>query len=154
MFYDVSVHFTEDNSLHNIEITVCAPERSAQVEELLARLTEKERYLDVPSYGGRTVRLRTDSIIRVFSQNRNNYVCTADETIRTTASIGELAEQLGAGRFLRVSRFELINLDKAVHFDFSIVGELKIKLEGDQMVYASRRYIPVIRDYLKGGEAK
>ena len=154
MPYDVSVSFSENNSLDRIEITVCAPERSAQVEELLARLAERERFIDLPLYGGRTIRLRTDGIIRVFSQNRNNYVCTADETIRTTASIGELAEQLGSGRFLRVSRFEIINLDKAVHFDFSIVGELKIKLEGDQMVYASRRYIPVIRDYLKGGEAK
>ena len=31
---------------------------------------------------------------------------------------------------------------------------LKIKLEEDQTVYASRRYIPVIREYLKGGDAK
>ena len=66
--------------------------------------------------------------------------------------MNELYEQLIHDRFLRVSRFEIINLDKAESFDFSIVGQLKIKMEGSQTVFASRRYIPVIRDYLKGGD--
>ena len=68
--------------------------------------------------------------------------------------MNELAAGLDADHFLRVSRFEIINLQKAVHFDFTIAGELKILLEKDQIVYASRRYIPIIRDYLKGGESK
>ena len=106
----------------------------------------------MPSDGGRIVRLRTDHIIRIFSQNRKNYVFSSDGTIRTTASMNELYEQLIHDRFLRVSRFEIINLDKAESFDFSIVGQLKIKMEGSQTVFASRRYIPVIRDYLKGGD--
>lgn len=152
--YDVSVSFREDASLDKIEVTVSAPERNAQVEEILTRFADLHRYVDLPLYGGGHVRLRRDEIIRIFSENRNNYVCTADETVRTTASIGELEKQLGAGGFLRISRFEIINLDKAVHFDFSIVGELKIRMEADQTVFASRRYIPVIRDYLKGGDAK
>ncbi len=152
--YDVSVSFREDRSLDQIEIKICAPERNEQVEEILAHFAEKEQYLDIPSEGGRIFRVRTDSIIRIYSQNRNNYVCVPDEIIRTTASVNELAEKLNTHDFLRVSRFEIINLNKAMRFDFSIAGELKIKLEGNQLVYASRRYIPVIREYLKGGERK
>ncbi|MBQ6165077.1 MAG: LytTR family transcriptional regulator [Clostridia bacterium] len=154
MPYDVSVSFSEDESLDKIEIRIIAPERNEQVEQLLSRLSDAHRYLELPTYGGGQIRLRKDSIIRIFSENRNNYVCTAEETVRTTASVSELERQLGAGGFLRISRFEIINLDKAIHFDFSIVGELKIKMEADQTVFASRRYIPVIRDYLKGGDAK
>lgn len=150
--YDVTVSFREDKTLDNIEILISAPERSAQVEELLAQFAQKQQYLDLPTGGGRIFRVRIDSIIRIYSQNRSNYVCVADETIRTSASVNELAEQLDTSGFLRISRFEIINLAKAVNFDFSIVGELKIKLEQDQTVFASRRYIPVIRDYLKGGE--
>ncbi len=154
MPYDVSVSFSENKSLDRIEITVCAPEKNAQVEELLARFADRELFLDLPTEGGRTFRVRTDSIIRIYSQNRSNYVCVEDETIRTTASVNDLAAQLNEGGFLRISRFEIINLEKVVRFDFSIAGQLKIKLEQDQTVYASRRYIPVIRDYLKGGEGK
>ncbi len=150
--YDVTVSFREDKTLDNIEILISAPERSAQVEELLAQFAQKQQYLDLPTDGGRIFRVRIDSIIRIYSQNRSNYVCVADETIRTSASVNELAEQLDTSGFLRISRFEIINLAKAVNFDFSIVGELKIKLEQDQTAFASRRYIPVIRDYLKGGE--
>ena len=152
--YDVSVNFQENKSLDKIEILISAPERSDQVENLLAQFTQKQQYLDLPTDGGRVFRVRTDSIIRIYSQNRKNYVCVSDETIRTSASVNELAEQLDSSGFLRISRFEIINLAKAVKFDFSIVGELKIKLEEDQTVFASRRYIPVIREYLKGGDAK
>ncbi len=88
MSYEVSVVFKEDSSLNAIQITVSAPERSRQVEELMARLVQKEHsYIDVPSDGGRTVRLRTDSIIRIYSQNRKNYISTADGIIRTSAPI-------------------------------------------------------------------
>lgn len=84
MSYEVSVVFKEDSSLNAIQITVSAPERSRQVEELMARLVQKEHsYID----GGRTVRLRTDSIIRIYSQNRKNYISTADGIIRTSAPI-------------------------------------------------------------------
>ncbi|MBQ6067819.1 MAG: LytTR family transcriptional regulator [Clostridia bacterium] len=154
MPYDVSVSFSENKSLDGIEITVCAPEKNAQVEEILARFSEKDAFLDLPTEGGRIFRVRRDGIIRIYSQNRSNYVSVADETIRTTASVSDLAAQLNEGGFLRISRFEIINLEKVVRFDFSIAGQLKIKLEQDQTVYASRRYIPVIRDYLKGGEGK
>ena len=152
--YNVTVNFQENKSLDKIEILISAPERSDQVESLLAQFAQKQQYLDLPTDGGRVFRVRTDSIIRIYSQNRKNYVCVSDETIRTSASVNELAEQLDSSGFLRISRFEIINLAKAVNFDFSIVGELKIKLEEDQTVYASRRYIPVIREYLKGGDAK
>ncbi len=152
--YDVSVSFQEDSSLDKIEVLIRAPDRNAQVEEILARFNDRETFLDLPTEGGRSFRVRTDSIIRIYSQNRSNYVCVADETIRTTASVNDLSQRLDADSFLRISRFEIINLEKAVHFDFSIAGELKIKLEGNQLVYASRRYIPVIREYLKGSERK
>ena len=152
--YDVSVIFREDSPLERIEIQISAPERGVQVEELISLLEGKTRFLDIPSEGGRIIRLRTDNIVRIYSQNRKNYVSTAEEVFRTSASINELCSQLSDSRFLRISRFEIINLDKADYFDFSIVGELKIRLEGNQMVFASRRYIPLIRDYLKGGEAE
>ena len=151
---EVNVSFQADASLDHIEVLVRAPERGAQAEALIARLCEPERYLDLPSEGGRIFRVRTDGIIRVYSQNRSNYVCVGDEIIRTSMSMNELESRLGRGRFLRVSRFDIINLDKAENFDFTIAGVLRIRLEGDQTVYASRRYIPAIRDYLKGGDAK
>ncbi len=152
--YNVTVNFQENTSLDKIEILISAPERSDQVEDLLAQFTQKQQYLDLPTDGGRVFRVRTDSIIRIYSQNRSNYVCVADETIRTTASVNDLSQRLDADSFLRISMFEIINLEKAVHFDFSIAGQLKIRLEENQTVYASRRYISVIRNYLKGGEAK
>ena len=152
--YDVTVRFLEDPSLDKIEVQISAPQHTAQVDDLLARFAQHERYLDLPSAGGKTFRVHIDSIIRIYSQNRNNFVCVSGETIRTTSSVNDLASKLGTSGFLRVSRFEIINLEKVVNFDFSIVGELKINLEDDQTVYASRRYIPIIRDYLKGGDVK
>ncbi len=119
---------------------------------MLARLSGRGACIDLPTEGGRIFRVRTDSVIRIYSQNRRNFVCVEGETIRTSASMNELASWLASDEFLRISRFEIVNLKKVERFDFSIAGELKISLEDDQIVYASRRYIPVIREYLKRGD--
>ena len=88
--YNVTVNFQENKSLDKIEILISAPERSDQVESLLAQFAQKQQYLDLPTDGGRVFRVRTDSIIRIYSQNRKNYVCVSDETIRTSASVNSI----------------------------------------------------------------
>ena len=55
-------------------------------------------------------------------------------------------------KFLRISRFELINLSKVKKYDFTIGGTLRIEFENGMETWASRRYIPIIRERLTGEE--
>ena len=55
-------------------------------------------------------------------------------------------------RFLRVSRFEIIDLKKVRKYDFTLSGTLRIEFENGMETWASRRYIPLIRKRLSGEE--
>ena len=55
-------------------------------------------------------------------------------------------------KFLRVSRFEIINLDMVRKYDFTLGGTLRIELENGMETWASRRYIPLIKERLSREE--
>jgi DNA-binding LytR/AlgR family response regulator len=54
--------------------------------------------------------------------------------------------------FLRISRYEIVNLRKVKYFDFSVSGSLYINLENGRETWASRRFIPAIKKRLQGKE--
>ncbi len=70
---------------------------------------------------------------------------------RTKQSLQSIEEQLSR-RFLRVSRFELINLSMVRRYDFTIVGTLHIEFDNGMETWASRRYIPLIKERLSEEE--
>jgi DNA-binding LytR/AlgR family response regulator len=60
----------------------------------------------------------------------------------------EAENMLKSSMFLKISRFEIINLQKVKNFDFTISGQLKIEFEDGEVTWASRRYIPLIKQRL------
>ena len=54
--------------------------------------------------------------------------------------------------FLRISRFEIVNLNKVLRYDFTLAGTLRLELAGGIETWASRRCIPAIRKRLLGKE--
>ena len=61
-------------------------------------------------------------------------------------------EKLLGRSFLRISRFELVNLRKVRKYDFTIIGTLRIEFKNGMGTWASRRYIPLIKERLSGEE--
>ena len=54
--------------------------------------------------------------------------------------------------FLRISRYEIVNLRKVKRFDFTITGTLRVEMEDDTETWASRRFIPAIKERLQKRE--
>jgi DNA-binding LytR/AlgR family response regulator len=63
-------------------------------------------------------------------------------------TLQSLEDVLDMHRFLRISRFEIINLDKVIRYDFTVSGTLRMELAGGMETWASRRFIPTIRRVL------
>ena len=61
-------------------------------------------------------------------------------------------EELLSGQFLRVSRFEIINLKMVRKYDFTLMGTLRIEFDNGMETWASRRYIPLIKEKLSREE--
>ena len=50
--------------------------------------------------------------------------------------------------FIRISNSEIINFDKVENIDFKILGTLIINFKSGNKAYASRRYIPKLKEFL------
>ena len=63
-------------------------------------------------------------------------------------SLQEAESMLRSSMFLKISRFEIVNLQKVKNFDFTISGTLRIEFEDGSFTWASRRFIPIIKQRL------
>lgn len=76
-------------------------------------------------------------------------IITSDGSYYLRQTLQGLEEKVDGRRFVRISRYELVNLDRVRRYDFTVAGTLRVELEGGMETWASRRCIPAIRKYLK-----
>ena len=148
----VFVQFEEDKSEANVQVLFRASSADAQVEELMNRVAEPfVGSLAVVDPGGSTVLLPLERIASISSDNKRLKVLADDEPYWFKASLQEMERVLAPNMFLRISRYEIVNLRKIRRFDFTISGTLRIEFDQGGETWASRRYIPAIRQRLKEG---
>ena len=87
----------------------------------------------------------------ISADGKNIRIVTMRDVFHAKQSL-QSVEGILSGNFLRVSRFEIINLKMVRKYDFTLVGTLRIEFENGMETWASRRYIPVIRERLSGEE--
>lgn len=152
---NISVRFEPDPTLTHIDVVVRAPERDAEVEALLDRLSDRPPdTLAVFDGGGSLRALPAGEIILASVDGKLVNIVTEDGSWYTRRTLQSLEEELDERRFLRISRYELVNLDKVLRYDFTLAGTLRLELQGGMETWASRRCIPAIRRRLLGkGEA-
>ena len=148
----INVRFEMDKTTDDIDVVIRASEKDDQIVSLIEKLSTRES-------------------VKLTLLDRNNCSCVIDEeeivfvsadgkNVRVTATSGiycakqslQSIEELLSRKFLRVSRFELINLSMVLKYDFTIVGTLRIEFKNGMETWASRRYIPLIRQRLSGEE--
>lgn len=147
----ISVRFERDPSLTQIDVVIRASEQDAAVTELMEKLAghPPNRQAVFDEYGN--VRLIAEDEIIIASVNGKliNLV-TADGSWYIRQTLQSLEAKLDSHRFIRISRYELINLNQVIRYDFTAAGMLRIELKGGIDTWASRRCIPAIRRVLKG----
>lgn len=147
------IRFEQDPALDGVEIVVRAPERTEEVEALLRALgASRPGPLTVYSDAGMVRALPQEKIVTVMAEGKLVRVVSDDGVWFVRRTLQSLEEELDPGRFVRVSRFELVNLDKVRQYDFTVAGTLRLELAGGMETWASRRCIPAIRKLLKNKE--
>ena len=148
---NISVRFEPDPTLAHIDVVVRAPERDAEVEALLDRLSDRPPdTLAVFDGSGSLRALPAGEIILASVDGKLVNIVTEDGSWYTRRTLQSLEEELDERRFLRISRYELVNLDKVLRYDFTVAGTLRLELAGGMETWASRRCIPAIRKRLNG----
>ncbi len=148
----LKLRFEQDKTLDKIEIVVRAAEKDAQVTALLESLSKDEPVkLTVLDSGNRASVIDEKDIVFVAAEGKLVRVVTTEGIYKAKQSLQSI-ESILSRSFLRVSRFEIINLKKVRKYDFTLVGTLRVEFDNGMETWASRRYIPLIKERLSGEE--
>ncbi len=148
----INVRFEQDKTLDGIEILIRAGERDAQINKMIESL-EKSSAVKLTALDKDNCQCVIDEneIFFISADGKSIRIITAHGKYRAKQSLQSI-EELLSEKFLRVSRFEIINLDMVRKYDFTLGGTLRIELENGMETWASRRYIPLIKERLSREE--
>ena len=148
----INVRFERDKTTDDIDVVIRAAEKDDQIVSLIEKLSTRESVkLTVLDRNNCSCVIDEDEIVFVSADGKNVRI-TATSGIYCAKQSLQSIEELLSRKFLRVSRFELINLSMVQKYDFTIVGTLRIEFNNGMETWASRRYIPLIRQRLSGEE--
>lgn len=148
----INVRFERDDSRKDIDIVIYADRQDEQVCALLESLSRSEsEKLTVLDRDNCTCVIGEDEIVFVSADGKNVRITATSGVYRAKQSLQSI-EELLSRKFLRVSRFELINLSMVRKYDFTIGGTLRIEFDNGMETWASRRYISLIKQRLSGEE--
>ncbi|MBQ6267625.1 MAG: LytTR family transcriptional regulator DNA-binding domain-containing protein [Clostridia bacterium] len=148
----INVRFEQDETLDGVDVVIRARERDAQVDALIEQFSYAEliRLTALDRDGCPTV-IDENDVLFISADGKNVQIVTVHGTYHAKQSLQSVEERLNHG-FLRISRFEIINLKRVRRYDFTIGGTLRIEFENGMETWASRRYIPIIKEKLSGEE--
>ena len=148
---DIRIQLKLDASCDVPEVTIRASKETELVRQIISsvqkcqdgkntrvavRQDTETRFID-----------QTD-IIRVFTEGRKRILSTEEGKFQIRFSLREVEEMLDPECFVRISRFEIINMNKVSGFDLSIAGTIKIAFEDGSSTFVARRYVSAIEKRL------
>ena len=145
----IRVLFEQEPTLDEIEVTVRASECDAEVAALLERVNGRSSEpLVVTDTDGALIKIDPDDVVSVSVSGKYAQLVTEKNRYTLRQPLQTLESMPEFDRFVRISRYELVNVDKVVKFDFTLGGTLRLELAGGMETWASRRNIPLIRKKL------
>jgi DNA-binding LytR/AlgR family response regulator len=148
----INIRFEKNDESQDIDVVITASEKTDEVMELIRRIEDPlAGTLLVSDEEGVTTVLREKCIISISSNGKKLKIRTEDGTYEVRLSMQDAEKKLNPLSFIRISRYEIINLGKVRRFDFTVSGTLRIEMADGTETWASRRLIPVIKRRLQGG---
>lgn len=147
---NIKVNTNISNEFDEIIINISAPELTEDLQKILNNLmtisSEKEEI--VATKNNEIFLLKAKDILYFYSDEKNNYAKTMNNTYKVKEKLYELEEQLAKNKFIRISNSCIINAEKTKSFDASIIGSLVAKMEDDTKQEVSKRRIKNVMKFL------
>jgi len=92
---------------------------------------------------------RQEDIEDIYSEEGKVYARVENEIYVLKNRLYELEAILDKKMFLRISNSEIINFNKVKNIDLKMLGTIALNFKSGNKSYASRRYIPKIKEFLE-----
>ena len=154
----IKIGVSIDPECEQPQVLIKTAERTELIENIIKAVEQCARggAPKITVYDGeRIVFLDEEDIIRVYVENRMLTVCASQGKYTSRMTLKEFEENLDSEMFVRVSRFEIVNLKRVASFDLSVAGTIAITFEDGGETWVARRCVGNIREKLsaisKGG---
>lgn len=89
-----------------------------------------------------------NDIINIYASNGKVFAVTDRGEFMVTQRLYELENSLDYNKFVRISKSEIINLEKVSRFNLKISGTVYVLFKNGKSTYVSRRYVSKIKERL------
>ena len=148
---DINIKIDIDPSIDITEVTVRAKEETELVRNIVSSVrqcVDIKRQKIAVQQGNSTRMIDQSDILRIYTEDRGLTVCTVEEIFWIRSSLKELEKILDSDWFVRISRFEVVNMNMVSGFDLSTVGTIKIIFKNGSSTWVARRYVRIIEERL------
>ena len=149
----VDVHVEIVSSCQRPRVIIQTSQQSELVDRIIKAINEiigdGQPQMEVIA-GGRTVMINQNDVIRIYTENRRLIIHTSTKNYESYYTLRRIEEILDRNQFVRISRFEIINLNRVAGFDFSINGTVNISFDDGSSTWVARRYVSSIQQKLNG----
>ena len=152
---EAAVRIELDPACHVPEVVIRTEERTAFIDDIISAIERcaSDACPKITAYRGDVLcRLSQREVFRVYTQARRLIVSTRSGDYEARCPLRELEEKLDAETFVRISRFEIVNIDRIASFDLSVSGTIKVIFEDGSSTWVARRYVRAIEQKLRSAE--
>ena len=147
----VEIKIRIDPQCHDPVILIRTDQKTQQVEDIVHAIEActESSYPLIAGYQDSEMELLSQrDIIRVYAEARKVRIHTGHGTYDSRKTLSWLETVLNAERFIRISRFEIVNIRRIARFDFSISGTVHIIFDDGSVTWVARRYVRAIQQAL------
>lgn len=141
-----------DLTSDEIEVIIKSRSHSVRVEKLLnylQKFEKKQSDNNIPIKADDRVLIIKATELMMVEVNQNELsFFTETQLIKSAGKLKDIRLRLNLPNFIQVSRFAIINMNYLQSIESGFSGTLVAKLKGNVKTTVSRRYVPVIKQYL------
>ena len=148
----VNIEVRIDPDCHDPVILIRTDQKTQEVENIVHAIENcvESRYPLIAAYRDNTMELLSQrDIVRVYVEARRVRIGTEKGIFESHKSLSYLEQLLNPERFIRISRFEIVNIRKIASFDFSRAGTVHIRFDDSTVTWAARRHVRTIQQVLE-----
>ncbi len=147
---DIHINTNISKEFNDVEININAPELTKDLQKIIDNLstlsTVREEILATKN--NEIYLIKAKNIVYFYSDDKYVYAKANNEIYRVKEKLYELEDSLPKNKFIRISNSCIINIDKIISFDASIIGSLIAKMEDNSKQEVSKRRISSVMKFL------
>ena len=147
----IDIRIEIDPKCHDPVILIRTDQKTQTVEDIIHMIEActDSSYPLITGYRDSEMELLSQrDIVRVYVEARKVRIRTIDGIYDSRKPLSFLETVLNTDRFIRISRFEIVNIRKISRFDFGMAGTVHILFDDGSVSWAARRYVRAIQQAL------